>query len=444
MELQELLLAREERAAHQRALLEKYHATLISFTMNIPGPVKNSPLITKAFLLGVRLLRGQFPSIVYQENRVDLPTGCQGYYVLRDDPYGVKEICTHLEDSSPMGRLFDFDVLTPEGEKLSRSHPRSCLLCGEDARICRRRGTHRLEDLEAEVHRLLQLGLDESYEEDIAAWAVQSLLWELFTTPKPGLVDCRNNGSHKDMDLFLFGSSVAALAPYFAQCAKMGREGQKKPRRELFDDLRFVGRRAESKMLCATCGVNTHKGAIFSLGLLCAAAGKLGPSVSPEAVCKEASLLCADTLKQELSCLTEESAVTAGERLYCAHGICGAKGQAIRGFPAVVHTGLPVLKKGLRLGHDFHRAGCAALLAMLIEEQDTCLISRSSPERYTSLREELDALLKKDPYPTAEELARLDDLFMGENLSPGGCADLLSLCYFLLEISKHTYPPFPI
>ncbi len=135
MELQDLLLAREERAARQKALLETYHATLISFTMNIPGPVKNSTLITKAFLLGVRLLRGQFPSFLHQEDRVDLPTGCQGYYVLRDDPYGVKDICTRLEDSFPMGRLFDFDVLTPKGEKLSRSHPRPCLLCGEDARV---------------------------------------------------------------------------------------------------------------------------------------------------------------------------------------------------------------------------------------------------------------------------------------------------------------------
>ncbi len=286
----------------------------------------------------------------------------------------------------------------------------------------------------------MQLGLDESYEEDIGSWAVQSLLWELFTTPKPGLVDCRNNGSHKDMDLFRFGSSVAALAPYFAQCAKIGREGREKPREELFDDLRFLGRQGESKMLRATCGVNTHKGAIFSLGLLCAAAGKLGPSVSPETVCKEVALLCADTLNQELSCLTEGSALTAGERLYCAHGISGAKGQAIPGFPAVLHTGLPVLKKGLLLGHDFHRAGCAALLAMLIEEPDTCLISRSSSERYASLREELDAFLKKNPYPTPEEMAHLDDLFIRENLSPGGCADLLALCYFLLEISNRSLP----
>ena len=196
MELAELLLAREKRAARQKELLAKYDATLISFTMNIPGPVKNSPLIQGGFGLGVRLLVVQFPPFVYREDRYTDPAGCQGYYVLREDPQRVKDICTRLEDSSPIGRLFDFDVLTPTGEKLSRSRPRPCLLCGEDARVCRRRGTHSLSELEAEVQRLLRLGLDEAYEEEVGAWALQSLLMELYTTPKPGLVDCRNNGSH--------------------------------------------------------------------------------------------------------------------------------------------------------------------------------------------------------------------------------------------------------
>ncbi len=434
MELTELLLAREERAARQRELLKKYNATLISFTMNIPGPVKNSSLITEGFLLGAERLKAQFPMLLYEEESVTSATGCQGYYLLREDPHRVKDICTRMEDSSPMGRLFDFDVLTPTGEKLCRTLPRPCLLCGEDARVCRRRGTHRLADLEAAVHRLLQLGLDEAYEENIGAWAVQSLLWELCTTPKPGLVDCRNRGSHKDMDLFLFGSSAAVLAPYFTQCARLGREGRSVRRDELFEALRFAGRQAESNMLRTTGGINTHKGAVFSLGLLCAAAGKLGKEASARELCEEAALLCRGTLERELSRLTPSTAATKGEKLYCSHGITGARGQALRGFPTVLHTGLPVLEKGLSLGYDLNRAGVAALLAMLREEPDTCLISRSSPGRYTALRKELEELLHGEPYPTVEVLEALDNSFIRENLSPGGSADLLALTYFLLEI----------
>jgi len=434
MELTELLLAREVRVARQKELLSKHNATLISFTMNIPGPVKNSPLITEGFRLGVRLLRGQFHSILYQESHTELSTGCQGYYVLQEDPKWVKDICTRLEDSTPMGRLFDFDVLTPTGEKLSRSRPRPCLLCGEDARICRRRGTHSLDDLEAEVQRLLQLGLDEVYEEDVGAWALQSLLLELYTTPKPGLVDCRNNGSHQDMDLFLFGSSVAALAPYFTQCVRLGRENRNGSREELFSALRFAGRQAEAQMLRATRGVNTHKGAVFSLGLLCAAAGKLGSGASPEEICEEAAQICKYPLEQELSQLTPGSVRTRGEQFYLSHGIAGARGQAMRGFPTALHTGLPVLEEGYRLGYEPGRVGAAALLAILRDEPDTCLISRSSPERYAALRKELTALLEREPYPAPEILEALDDSFIRENLSPGGSADLLALTYFLHEL----------
>ncbi len=433
MELQELLLAREQRAQRQKELLEKYGTALISFTMNIPGPTKNSPLITSGFLLGCKLLSAQLRPFLYEEICTSEDTGCQGYFVVNRDPHTVKDICTRIEDSTPIGRLFDFDVLTSTGEKLSRNTPRPCLLCGEDARVCRRRGTHTLSDLQEETWHLLQLGIDREYEGDIGSLAIQALLWELYTTPKPGLVDLRNQGSHKDMDLFRFSASVAALAPYFTECARLGREGRSKTHDALFADLRFAGRLAEARMFRATCGVNTHKGAIFSLGLLCAAAGKLGKDASPEELCGECALLCKDLVSRDLSSLSKEEAQTKGQQLYCTHGITGARGQGERGFPAVLHTGLPVLCRGLSMGHSLHRAGVGALLAMLKEEPDTCLISRSSPERYTRLQEELDTILQKDPYPHSDTLEELDDCFIRENLSPGGTADLLALTYFLLE-----------
>ena len=421
MELHDILFAREKRAQRQKELLQKYNTTLISFTMNIPGPTKNSPLITSGFMLGCRLLVSQFPTYLHQEVSTK-DTGCQGFFLVKEDPHTVKDICTRIEESTPIGRLFDFDVLTPSGEKLSRSTPRPCLLCGEDARVCRRRGTHALSDLEAEVKRLLQLGIDEDHETLIGSLALRALLWELCTTPKPGLVDLRNQGSHQ------------ALAPYFTECARLGRLGREQPHRELFEELRFTGRRAEARMLSGTCGVNTHKGAIFSLGLLCAAAGKLGKGASPEEVCAEAALLCKGIVTRELSHLTKEDAQTKGQQLYCTYGITGARGQAERGFPTVLNTGLPVLCRGLWVTHSLHRSGVGALLAMLKEEPDTCLISRSSPERYAELQKELDEILKNNPYPDLDILEALDDSFIRENLSPGGTADLLALCYFLMEI----------
>lgn len=467
MELQELLLAREQRALYQEELLKRYSYPLVCLTMNIPGPEKNNSLITQAFLLGERRLMAQFPNRLYEEHRI-LPTGCEGYYVIPQPPEEIKTLCMLLEAQEPLGRLLDLDVLTPGGEKLSRPTPRSCLLCQEDARLCRRRGTHSIQDIARKATAILQETLDLELAEQIGALAIRSLLYELLTTPKPGLVDMNNNGSHSDMDPFTFAASAAALTPYFRKCASEGIHGRDIPAEALLPTLRYLGREAESAMFAATKGINTHKGAIFSLGLLCAAAGRLGalpspdpadennpehlhtyhtslpslggftlPTASPEALCKEAATIVKGITERDLCALTEDSALTKGQKLFLSHGLTGARGQAEAGFPAVLQTGLPLLKAGLEQGFSIHRSGVGALLAMLAEEPDTALISRSSFQRYALLRRDLQTILRNTPYPTEEILLTLDKEFISENLSPGGSADLLALCYFLSgEVSR--------
>ena len=91
MELHDILFAREKRAQRQKELLQKYNTTLISFTMNIPGPTKNSPLITSGFMLGCRLLVSQFPTYLHQEVSTK-DTGCQGFFLVKEDPHTVKDI----------------------------------------------------------------------------------------------------------------------------------------------------------------------------------------------------------------------------------------------------------------------------------------------------------------------------------------------------------------
>lgn len=109
--------------------------------------------------------------------------------------------------------------------------------------------------------------------EKIAAFAVESMLYEVAATPKPGLVDRANNGAHNDMDFFTFMSSAAALHDTFDLMIKLGVQKQSSPIQELLPMLRKEGRLAEKKMFEATGGVNTHKGMIFSLGILCGCCG---------------------------------------------------------------------------------------------------------------------------------------------------------------------------
>ena len=120
---------------------------------------------------------------------------------------------------------------------------------------------------------------------------------------------------------------------------------------------------------------------------------------------------------------------TAGGTLYAAHGITGARGQAMAGFPAVTEIGLPALEQGAHLG--LNRAGCGALLAIIANIQDTNLIHRSDPQTHRALQEDLRKLLAESPFPDIAVLERLDDAFIRKNLSPGGSADLLAASYLL-------------
>lgn len=425
--LQDILDAREVRVRRQEALLSKYEGVLICFTMNIAGPVKHSPLIEAGFRLGQKQLKRCFvPG--YEEEHL-APTGCEYYCTVTGDPEAVKRQTAQIEDSAPVGRLFDMDVLTAYG-KISREQvglgPRKCLLCDGDARICGRSRAHSVQALQAETTRLLR----QAVSAHIGALAAESLRSEVYTTPKPGLVDQNNCGSHRDMDLALFVASANALESYFASCARIGMETADGSPAEAFARLRTEGLAAEQTMYRVTGGVNTHKGAIFTMGLLCGAAGRM-LSRQPEALLSEVKSMAEGLTARDLAGVTALDAATAGQRLYAQHGITGVRGQAEQGFPAILQVGLPVLEHGLQQGLSLNDAGCAALLHILAATDDTNMASRSDVATARAVSAELGALLAQTPYPSQEMLLALDRAFIERNLSPGGSADLLAATYFL-------------
>ena len=187
-------------------------------------------------------------------------------------------------------------------------------------------------------------------------------------------------------------------------------------------------------MFAATGGVNTHKGAVFTLGGLCGAIGRLwsaeAPCRDPERILTECASIAA-AVTEDLASLDPASARTAGQRLYLEHGLTGVRGEAAQGFPSVARTALPVLRAGLAAGLSRNDAGTAALLRLIAQGTDTNLISRGGPERAAAAAERCQRLLQRSPFPAAEEIARLDREFIQENLSPGGCADLLAAAFFL-------------
>ena len=438
--LYQMLEARERRCLRQQELLRQYAKPLVCLTMNIAGPVKDSPLIRRSFDHGCALLRRQLLRLrarPLHEETVREVTGCEAYFVLDLDPLAIKRITTGLEDADPLGRLYDMDVLRPDGRKVDREElglsGRTCLICGGPAKVCSSRRLHPVEALQQRTNAIMEQSLQALDAETAAQQAVRALLYEVSTTPKPGLVDRRNSGSHRDMDSFTFMSSAAALWPYFHACARTGQRTAAQPAEETFAALRPLGCRAEGDMLAATHGVNTHKGAIFTMGILCAALGRLERALwsSPERILQEAAAMTRGLTASDFAGLTRENAVTAGQRLYLEYGITGVRGQVEAGLPAVRDVGLPVLERGLALGYDLNRSGCAALLAILANSTDTNMIARSSRAAQEAVSQELRELLAQTPYPDEATLRALDDRFMAANLSPGGSADLLAVCYLL-------------
>lgn len=437
--LQDILSARENRATKQKELLQKYRKPLICFTMNIAGPVKLDADIAWGFEMGNRWLKLQLKDlpILHQEESL-LTTGCESFYVVDAPAETLKLRAVQIEDNAPVARLFDMDVIGCDGKKLDRTKfgfpERKCLICQQYAHICGRSRAHSVEELQAKTAQLLA---DAKLEEDcrlIAETAQKSILFEVCTTPKPGLVDQNNSGSHKDMDIFTFMSSAAALYPYFYRCAKTGAEHRELSPKEIFSLLRFPGKLAEDAMYRATDGVNTHKGIIFSLGILCAAAGFLSDKKrQPEQILQVCRDMTRGIVEKEL---TSSKGNTVGEELYCKHGVTGVRGQAEQGFPAVLEAGLPKLKSGLQAGLSLNDAGCAALLSLLTATDDTNFIHRCSLTEQKSLCRQIAELLSQNPFPSGEVLKQLDDTFISKNLSPGGSADLLALTYFLYFISQ--------
>lgn len=444
VDLPEMLAGRERRAATQRRLLDIYQKTLVCFTLNIAGPVKVFPLAEEAFAIGRRRIGKAFKSRqmgVSEAQVLFYPYGPEAYWVVDADSLAVKRVLTEVEENSPLGRLLDIDVLGPDGTKVSRQDigypPRTCLICGEVAADCAGGRVHSVEELQQKTVELMaeEIRLIGPSAELVGRLCRMAMLWEVYTTPKPGLVDRNNTGSHQDMDVELFEKSCRALEGYFVDCVETGEEQHSLSPDSLLKHLRPLGQEAEQVMFEATGGVNTHKGMIFSLGILCGALGQLlGDHRKPDAewVCRRAGDAAMPALQRDLAGLEGRDKLTAGEKQYLAYGIPGIRGEAASGFLSVQRYALPVLRHALEEGASLSRAGSLALLSLIAHVTDTNMIARSSRAVHQELQQKAAALLAGPEPPTEEEILALDQEFMARNVSPGGCADLLALAYFLL------------
>ncbi len=430
--LMQILQAREDRVCKQQTMLQTHGTSIICFTMNIAGPVKTSPLIERAFRQGLCFLQARIAPKHILAQQTEFPdTGPLALLAVDMPAAELKSICIQIENTPHIGRLFDIDVIDKDGNKLSRTDERGCFVCGAAGRACAARRLHSLAELSGAVQTRIVSYFQEADRKKVAALAVDALIREVETTPKPGLVDRRNNGSHTDMDIDLFIKSAQALAPYFYSCIKIGQETCHKAPQETFSLLRLAGIEAEKTMFKATDGINTHKGAIFSLGTICGAYGRLYRAEQTRAdICAILAHCGVMTAEAMQSDFTNADSSTAGMRLYRQYNLTGIRGEAACGFASVSKIGLPAYSKALNDGHSENDAAVLALLALISGVKDTNLYHRGGQAGADFAASKAKALLKSG-VPSMADVEALDDMFIAKNLSPGGCADLLAVTLFL-------------
>lgn len=455
--LEEILNARENRVKIQQKMLQKAPTCLLSFTLNIPGPVKvftytkwayevGSSIISK----GVSLLNGD----VLEQFEAKNETGWEGFFALNLPPEEIKTYLLEQEEHHPLGRLFDFDVLRTDGSKLSRQElgfpERTCLLCGNPAFLCGRSRTHSAQELLAKEIELMENFFISRLSNHIGLLMQKALFYEVNTSLKPGLVDRLHNGSHKDMGLSTFINSAYSLSDYFCQCVKEGLscDCSKKDLPLLFQKLRSIGKQAEKTMLFATQGINTHKGIIFSGGILCGAIGYYistnSRDISSENFLSSLSEICRYMLPALLNdylTLTQNTAKTNGEKLYLEYKITGIRGEAKEGFPHLFNTGFPLFQAVLKEDFTLWQAGLITLLHYIAYTEDTNLIIRSDYQLACKIQKDLQKFLNHATYEEQLSiLPKLDHFFVSQNISPGGSADMLALTYFLYFIQNIPCP----
>lgn len=448
--LESLLEAREQRAFLQQKCLEDYQQTVLSLTLLAVGGVKKNALLDVIFAKALQNLTALFTQLKIQptvEFIRPLETGHEAIFVLPIDAVELKRATIALEDSSPLARLWDIDVIDSAGHLLSRTEldcpPRPCLLCSQDAKSCARSRKHSVAEILAEMQSRVQAS---EFAEQIANLIYQALLKEARLSPKPGLVDSLNNGAHSDMNLATFEQSALALRPFWGQFVLEGMLTANLPTSQILAKIRPLGVKAEQAMFAATQNVNTHKGAIFAFGLIATAVGRLvqqgiqekrGASrLTIAEICQTVADFT-QGLTQELANYPEHFPLTAGVQLYREFGLTGARGEAENGFTLVQEV-LQNLELYQSISEP-HRLQIALLLLMG-KNPDTNVVHRAGMAGLTLVQTEANKRLKnakllQNPTALTESLHTFDEACIAQNISCGGSADLLALTIFFLSLS---------
>ncbi len=273
-----------------------------------------------------------------------------------------------------------------------------------------------------------------SFSYKIGKLAIESLYQELNLSYKPGLVSFLDSGSHADMNASTFARSIFSLRHYFKDMVFAG------VNEFSFKQMQQLGVEAEKKMFAITKGINTHKGAIFCMGILCAAIGNLhreNRTISTSNI----SNFIISTWREDILYMAVPSKITNGEKVKYKHGCSGARGEAANGFLSLVHIGVPSLKSTMTLCNNKDMALMQTLFHLMRNLIDTNVLHRTGVKGLKVVHTlsntfiQDNGIYQKD---WQQKVQKIHASFVVLNISPGGSADLLAASWFLYRVEKES------
>lgn len=263
----------------------------------------------------------------------------------------------------------------------------------------------------------------------------RSMIMEVGVTPKPGLVDLDNTGSHKDMNFSVFRASAQALRKYFREFMEVS--VTIKDKSKILTSLRDIGKQAEEAMYFATNQINTHKGMIFNIGLISSVCTFLAKEKERELTLDDIDviryLIKVNSMPLDLE-LSNVNTITNGIVQYQEYGVGGARGEALSGYFTVFEIGLPYFLKIKDKAIDLNTKLIAVLLKLITETEDSNLVKRGGISGMKFMKDESNRILEliDDEDKFILETSKFDKEAIKRNLSPGGSADLLAAVIFCL------------
>lgn len=416
-----LLAARDQRQRELQAAMEGAagsRTAILTLATNIPGPDKHPPGLSAWVQVAWQALTAE----LVLEPRCDRSDALGPFRIAfaSTPPRQVKAIAMALEARHPALRLLDLDVYDLRGLPVDRqglgAPARACLLCGEPARECIRAGRHDRRELDLRVRALLDFRLDGRLApRQLAGNLVLGALQELQVTPKPGLVDRADPGSHPDLSFASMRRSVDLLPRYYAELQSVIDE------RGPLEAAVACGLAAEQRML-REVGSNAHKGYLFLSGLFLMAAQDAGEEV--------------EALRAGLARLGSAFFARfppSEDRVRARTGLGGIRAEVEQGLPAVFEHGWPRYREALALGWTVPEAEFYLMAVLMQQVEDTTAVQRGGLAGLQRLRRDGAALQRRleqrrDPLPF---LADLNADYRRANLTMGGVADCMALTFAL-------------